>query len=140
MDIYIYGNDSFKGKIHNILDHANIKFKIDGVVKGISSLEEIKELIKQNPSNIFLIDQEKIIEDNFINNTFKFLVPKDGIKKAFLDKYGIGDISLRTYDDLEIYIRKRLEAIEAAKPKPHEITSIEEMEEDDTKDAIKDIA
>ena len=29
MNIYIYGNDVFKKTIHTILDHGNIRFKIE---------------------------------------------------------------------------------------------------------------
>ena len=140
MNIYIYGNDQFKGKIDTILDHANIKIKIDGKIKNIADINKLKELIKDDPTNIFLIDQDKLIVENFSNKIFKFLVPKDGIKKSFLDKYGIGDISLRTYEDLGVYINKRLEAIENAKPKPHEITSIDDILEDDALEALSNIA
>ena len=139
MNIYIYGNDLFRGKIHTILDRANIKFKVDGEVKNIDTLDQLKELIKSDPTDIFLIDQDKIIVETFITRLFKFLLPKDGIKKIFLDKYGIGDISLRDYDDLAIYINKRLEAIENAKPKPHEITSIDDILEDDALEALADM-
>ena len=136
MDIYIYGDGKFRKKIHTILDHSNIKFKIDGVVEDVDELEKLKQLIKDNPNQIYLIDQNKIIEENLSSKIFKFLIPKDGVTKTFLDKYGIGDISIRDYDDLGIYITKRLEAIEAAKPKAHEITSIDEMLEDDTVEAL----
>jgi len=139
LNIYIYGNDLFRGKIHTILDRANIKFKVDGEVKNIDTLDQLKELIKSDPTDIFLIDQDKIIVETFITRLFKFLLPKDGIKKIFLDKYGIGDISLRDYDDLAIYINKRLEAIENAKPKPHEITSIDDILEDDALEALADM-
>lgn len=139
MNIYIYGNELFTGKIHTILDQINIKFKIDGEVKNIDNIDKLKELIKNDPTDIFLIDQDKIIVENFSTKLLKFLVPKDGIKKTFLDKYGIGDISIRDYDDLGIYINKRLEAIENAKPKAHEITSIDDILEDDALDALSNM-
>ena len=140
LNIYIYGDESFKKRIHTILDHGNVKFKIDGEVKNINNLKQLKSLIKQTPQDIILIDQSKIIVDQFITKKiFKFLIPKDGIEKTYLDKYGIGDISLRNYDDLIIYIEKRLEAIENAKPKAHEITTIDEMLEDDTLEALEKI-
>ncbi len=139
MNTYIYGNELFTGKIHTILDQINIKFKIDGEVKNIDNIDKLKELIKNDPTDIFLIDQDKIIVENFSTKLLKFLVPKDGIKKTFLDKYGIGDISIRDYDDLGIYINKRLEAIENAKPKAHEITSIDDILEDDALDALSNM-
>lgn len=137
MNIYIYGGNVFKGKIHSVLDHGNIRFKIDGGhITTVSNLEKMKSLIKEDPDQIFLIDQNKVIDDDFITKYFKFLIPKDGIKKEYLDEHGVGDISIRDYGDVIIYIEKRLEAIENAKPKPHEITSIEQMLEDDTLDAL----
>jgi len=139
LNTYIYGNELFTGKIHTILDQINIKFKIDGEVKNIDNIDKLKELIKNDPTDIFLIDQDKIIVENFSTKLLKFLVPKDGIKKTFLDKYGIGDISIRDYDDLGIYINKRLEAIENAKPKAHEITSIDDILEDDALDALSNM-
>ena len=137
MNIYIYGDESFKNEIHKILDHGNIRFKIDeGEVINVSSLYSLEELIEDDPSQIFLIDQKKIVEDNIATDIFKFLIPKDAISKTFLDQHGIGDISLRTYKDLLIYIEKRLESIENMKPKANEITSIDDMLEDDTMDAL----
>ena len=137
MNIYIYGNVSFRNEIHKILDHGNIRFKInEGDVIDVSTLYSLEELIEEDPTQIFLIDQKKIIEEDFFTKLFNFLMPKDGIRKKFLDDNGIGDISLRTYKDLIIYIEKRLESIENRKPKAHEITDIDEMLEDDAIEAI----
>lgn len=127
MNIYIYGSTSFINEIHKILDHGNIRFKIDdGEILEVSSVNYLKELIQENPHQIFLIDQHKIIEEDFIGKYLKFLLPKDGIKKSYLDQYGIGDISLRTYNDLAIYLEKRLEST-LKKPKASEIQSIEDI-------------
>ncbi|RLA83899.1 MAG: hypothetical protein DRG78_03055 [Epsilonproteobacteria bacterium] len=137
MNIYIYGGVSFRNEIHKILDHGNIRFKInDGEVVDINSLFTLEELIENDPTQIFLIDQNKIIEDDFISKYLKILLPKDAISKDFLDENGIGDISLRSYRDLLIYIEKRLESIENLKPKANEITSIDDMLEDDTLEAL----
>ncbi|MEA2017772.1 MAG: hypothetical protein U9N59_04930 [Campylobacterota bacterium] len=137
MNIYIYGDVSFRNEIHKILDHGNIRFKIDeGEVIDVETLYSLEELIEEDPTQIFLIDQKKIIEDDLFTNTFKFLIPKDGISKKFLDDNGIGDISLRTYKDLLVYIEKRLEAIENNKPKAGEITTIDEILEDDIVDVL----
>jgi len=141
LNIYIYGDISFRNEIHKILDHGNIRFKInEGEVVDVSSLYSLEELIEDDPTQIFLIDQKKIIEDNLLTNVFKFVIPKDAISKTFLDQHGIGDISLRTYKDLLIYIEKRLESIEDVKPKANEITSIDEMLEDDTMDALSEFS
>jgi len=137
LNIYIYGELSFKIEIHKILDHGNIRFKIgEGEVVDVEYLYTLEELIEEDPTQIFLIDQNKIIEDNLVTKFFKFLVPKDGIHKRYLDHHGIGDVSIRDYKDLIIHIEKRLESIENKKPKAHEITSIDEMLEDDTIEAI----
>jgi len=137
LNIYVYGDTSFRNEIHKILDHGNIRFKInDGEVVDVSTLFSLEELIEEDASQIFLIDQKKIIDDDVIAKYFKFLVPKDAISKAFLEEHGIGDISLRTYSDLITYIEKRLEHIENIKPKAHEITDIDEMLEDDTMEAL----
>lgn len=140
MNIYIYGTISFKNKIHEIIDHGNIRIKIgDGIIYDVQSKDEIKSYIANESDQIFLIDQTKIITDDLISKYIKYLVPKDGIHKRYLDEHGLGDISLRDYDDLIIYIDKRLEAIENARPKAHEITTIDEMLEDDTLDALNTV-
>ena len=127
MNIYIYGSTAFNNEIHKILDHGNIRFKIeDGEVEEITTLQYLKELIENDPYQIFLIDENKIIEDDFITKYLKFLLPKDGIHKSYLDNHGIGDISQRTYSDLIIYIEKRLETA-IKKPKATEINSVEDI-------------
>jgi hypothetical protein len=124
-------------EIHKILDHGNIRFKIgDGEVIDVEYLYDLEELIEENPTQIFIIDQNKILENSLTTKIFKFLVPKDGIAQKYLDHHGMGDVSIRTYEDLMIHIEKRLESIEKSKPKAHEITSIEDMLEDDTMEAI----
>ena len=138
MNIHIYGSDRFKNKIHAVLDHGNIRFKIeDGKVITVSSLVDLKNSIKEDPHQIYLIDQNKIIEDDFITKYLKFLIPKDGIDKKYLDQYGAGDISFRDYNDLIVYLEKRLESSTKIRPKAHEITSIDDMFdvfEDETED------
>jgi len=127
VNIYIYGSTAFTNEIHKILDHGNIRFKIDdGDIIEVTTLQYLKELIKEDPYQFFLIDENKIIEDDFISKYLKFLVPKDGIEKSFLDNYGIGDISQRNYSDLLIYIEKRIET-SIKKPKATEINSVEDI-------------
>jgi len=127
VNIYIYGSTSFSNEIHKVLDHGNIRFKIeDGDVVDVTTLQYLKELITEDPYQIFLIDENVIIEDDFISKYLKFLVPKNGIEKSFLDHNGIGDISQRTYTDLLIYIEKRLETA-IKKPKATEINSVEDI-------------
>lgn len=128
MNIYIYGDPSFKSNIQKILERGNIKFKInDGAIIDVEYLYKLEELIDQSPEEIFIIDQNKVITEDIYTKLFKFLIPKDGITKKYLDLHGIGDISIRKYDDLLIYIEKRIEGLEKTKPKAEEITSIDEM-------------
>ena len=63
MNIYIYGNQRFKKEIYKILDSSQIK-KIDNnvIIKEISNLNDLKETIKAQPKDIYLIDDEKIIK------------------------------------------------------------------------------
>ena len=67
MNIYIYGNHSFKKDIHETLEHSNIKFKMDNdcVIKEINDLSVLKQTIKNNPYDVYLIDYEKIIKKNW---------------------------------------------------------------------------
>lgn len=138
LNIYIYGELSFKMEIHKILDHGNIRFKIgDGEIIDVEYLYDLEDYIEQDPTQIYIIDQNKIINEESLTNKFlKFLNPKDGISQKYLDHHGMGDISIRNYKDLMIHIEKRLEFIENSKPKANEITSIDEMLEDDTLEAI----
>jgi len=138
VNIYIYGSTTFNNEIHKILDHGNIRFKIeDGDVIDVTTLKYLKDLIIEDPYQIFLIDENKIIEDDFISKYLKFLVPKDGIEKSFLDHHGIGDISQRTYSDLLMYIEKRLETA-VKRPKASDINSMEDIfeafEDDENKE------
>ena len=75
MNIYIYGNHSFKKEIHETLEHSNIKFKLDAssIIKEIDDLAELKKTIKENPKDIYLIDDEKIIKKNSINEKIRKL-------------------------------------------------------------------
>ena len=111
MNIYIYGNQSFKKDIHLTLDHANIKFKLDSnsIIKDIDSLSELKDTIKQNPNDIYLIDDEKIIKKNALNQKIKFLAPKDGIEQEFLLDNNIADLSVDSLAEIPKYILKKYE-------------------------------
>lgn len=109
MNIFIYGSKSFKKDIHNILDHANIKFKLDedSVIKDIDSLNELKKTVENSPHDIYLIEEEKIIKKNSLNAKVKFLTPKDGIDEEFLLEHSIPDITLDSIEDLPKYIIKK---------------------------------
>lgn len=111
MNIYIYGNNSFKKEIHKTLHHANIKFKLDSnsVIEDIEELEVLKSTIEANPNDIYLIDDEKIIKKNALNQKIKFLAPKDGIKEEFLLDNGIADLSVDSLKEIPKYILQKYE-------------------------------
>ena len=111
MNIYIYGNHSFKKEIHETLEHSNIKFKLDAgsIIKEIDNLAELKKTIKENPKDIYLIDDEKIIKKNSINEKIKFFAPKDGIEEEFLLDSGIADLSINTLSEIPKYILRKHE-------------------------------
>ena len=113
MIIYIYGSDSFKKDIHSVLNHSNIKFRLDehGEIKDLKTIEELKDAIEDNPNNIYLIDDSKIIKKNSLNQKIKFLKPKDGISQEYLLDNGIGDISVDSIEELSKHIVKKLETM-----------------------------
>ncbi len=113
MIIYIYGSDSFKKEINEVLKHSNIKFRLDshGEIKELNSLNQLKEAIEENPNNIYLIDDSKIIKKNPLTDKIKFLRPKDGIEQEYLLDHGIGDVSVDSIDELSRHIIRRLDAV-----------------------------
>lgn len=111
MNIYIYGNNSFKKEIYETLEHSNIKFKLDdnSLIKDIDDLSELKRTIQNNPNDIYLIDDEKIIKKNSLNKKIKFLTPKDGIEEEFLLDNGIADLSINSLSEIPKYILRKYE-------------------------------
>jgi len=144
--IYIYGSESFKKDIHAVLNHSNIKFRLDehGEIKDLDSVVELKEAIEDNPNNIYLIDDAKIIKKNSINQKIKFLQAKDSIEQEYLLDNGIGDISVDSIEELAIHIKRRLESVINEKESSEIQESIVEMvenayeeEDDDNKEYIQ---
>ena len=111
MNIYIYGNHSFKKDIHETLEHSNIKFKMDNdcVIKEINDLSVLKQTIKNNPYDVYLIDDEKIIKKNSLQKKIKFLTPKDAIEEEFLLDSGIADLSVNSLSEIPKYIIRKYE-------------------------------
>ena len=109
MNIYIYGNNSFKKEIHETLEHSNIKFKLDEstLIKEIDDLSQLKQTIKNNPKDIYLIDDERIIKKNSLNKKIKFFTPKDGIEEEFLLDSGISDLSINSLSEIPKYILRK---------------------------------
>lgn len=129
MNIYIYGNQSFKKEIHETLEHSNIKFKLDNntVIAEIDDLKELKETILQNPKDIYLIDDEKIIKKNSLNKKIKFFTPKDGIDEEFLLDCGIADLSIDSLKELPKYIIRKYDELKSLEPKIQEVKIEEEL-------------
>jgi len=118
LNIYIYGNNSFKKEIHETLEHANIKFKLDSDTKieDIKTLDVLKSTIEASPNDIYLIDDEKIIKKNAISQKIKFLTPKDGIEEEFLLDNGIADISVDSLKEIPKYILEKHEQQKEIEP------------------------
>jgi len=138
LNIYIYGNNSFKKEIHETLEHANIKFKLDSnsVIEDIEDLELLKSTIEANPNDIYLIDDEKIIKKNALNQKIKFLAPKDGIKEEFLFDNGIADLSVDSLKEIPKYILRKYEQQKEIEPNIQSsiIDIVDEAYEDDIDD------
>lgn len=129
MKIYIYGNQSFKKEIHETLDHSNIKFKLDNntVIEEIESLEKLKTTIENNPKDIYLIDDEKIIKKNSLNKKLKFLTPKDGIEEEYLLDSGVADLAIDSLKELPKYIIKKYEELKLLEPEIEKENKVEKV-------------
>ena len=129
MKIYIYGNQSFKKEIHETLDHSNIKFKLDNntVIEEIESLGKLKTTIENNPKDIYLIDDEKIIKKNSLNKKLKFLIPKDGIEEEYLLDSGVADLAIDSLKELPKYIIKKYEELKLLEPEIEKENKVEEV-------------
>ena len=113
MNIYIYGTNDFREEMHSVLDHSNINLKIDdyGLIIDIHTLEELKTTIENFPDYIYLIDESRIIKNNYL----KFLKNKDSIEHSFLIEHGIEDIHIEDLSDIPKHINERINIIEANK-------------------------
>jgi len=138
LNIYIYGSQSFKKEIHQTLEHANIRFKLgdNTLINDIANLKELKEIIKNNPNDIYLIDDTKIIKKNSLNKKLKFLAPKDGIDEEILLDSGIADLSIDSVNEIPRYILKKYEEIKLNEPKEVQINN--DFEENDHKIELDD--
>ena len=110
MNIFIYGNASFKSDIHKIFDHSNIKFRMgeNDSIQEIKTLIELRTAIEKHPKEIFLIDDAKIYRKNALSEKIKFLKPKGAIEEEFIKEHGIDDISIDSLEDLPKYIIEKL--------------------------------
>jgi len=104
LNIYIYGTEKFKTKVRFTLTKANLEVNIE----SINTLFKLQTTIENNPNEIFIIDESKIIESNMVTKYFQFLSPKDGIKREFIEKYGIGDVCFNSISGMIGYIKSRI--------------------------------
>jgi len=113
LNIFIYGNGSFKSDIHKIFERSNIKFRLseNDSIQEINSLNELRAAIENNPKDIFLIDDAKIFRKNALNQKIKFLKPSDAIEEEFIKEHDIDDISINSLDELPKYVIQKLEEV-----------------------------
>ncbi len=111
MNIFIYGNASFKSDIHKVFKHSNIKFKLaqSDSIQEINTLIELRTAIENYPKDIFLIDDAKIFKKNALNQKIKFLKPNDAVEEEFINEHGISDVSINSLEELPNYIIERIE-------------------------------
>ncbi len=111
MNIYIYGSRNFKKEIHEVLNHSKIRLKLDDetLISDIDTLEELKEIIKNEPEDLYLIDNSKILTKKSLSNKIKFLTPKGAIEEEFLVEHGVAELSINSLDELPKYILKKYE-------------------------------
>jgi hypothetical protein len=135
LNIYIYGAKDFKNSVSTILAKSDI---VDGVEK-VNSLSRLQSVIQETPKEIFIIDESKIYQENFLNKKFSFLKPKDGIEKQFLDQHGVGDICFHSLEGIVTYLKSRLDlsqdSTKGVLDKSHE--TIESL--DDNEDIMEDL-
>ncbi len=102
MNIYIYGDKSFKSEVNDLINHSNLRLYLDenSHIEEIDSIEALKMAIEEEPEHIYLIDNDKIIKPNSINSKINFFKPKGGIEEEFLEEHGVLDSKFESMDDL----------------------------------------
>lgn len=91
--------------------HIDYKLGDRGYIQNINSLATLKELIEDNPDDVYLIDDAKIIKKNIINSKIKFLNPKDGIDEEYLKSMGIDEVSVDSYAGITKYILRKMKSL-----------------------------
>ncbi|WP_418184903.1 hypothetical protein ACNSOS_08135 [Aliarcobacter vitoriensis] len=105
MNIFIYGNQSFKKDIQKILQDSKINEALEDLdIVEIDDIKKLKENIASNPNNVYLIDDDKIIKNK---SKFSFLKPKDGIEEEFLLECGVDDLSIDSLEEIPNYIIRK---------------------------------
>jgi hypothetical protein len=144
MNIYIYGNKTFKKDISKILKKQSIVNRLDeiaqldefmGQVIEIRTSKELKNKIELEPDSIFLIDDKKIIYDDNFSKIINFLGPKDGIKEKILKKHKMTiTIELNDVNSITQYILDKFDTYKLDK-----VTQLDEIRENNTATAISEI-
>jgi hypothetical protein len=139
LNIYIYGNNSFKKEIHETLEHSNIKFKLDEstLIEEIDDLSQLKQTIKNNPKDIYLIDDEKIIKKNSLNKKIKFFTPKDGIEEEFLLNSGISDLSINSLSEIPKYILRKYDEEKKLNSNIQKLVSDDLIEDNEKENSVE---
>ncbi|RBQ32669.1 hypothetical protein CRU92_02840 [Arcobacter sp. FW59] len=105
MNIFIYGNQSFKKDIQKILQDSKINEALEDLdIVEIDDIKKLKENIASNPNNVYLIDDDKIIKNK---SKFSFLKHKDGIEEEFLLECGVDDLSIDSLEEIPNYIIRK---------------------------------
>jgi len=132
--IYIYGNTKFKKEIKSLL----LKSGVNENINDIASLDLLKSTIKNNPKDIFLIDDAKIIHNKILHK-INFFKPKDSIEKEFLDEYGVGDICFNTINSFVQYILARLDTPIGINIEQNDESIYLDLKEDTSEDISEEI-
>lgn len=133
MNIYIYGDDTFKSEVDNIINHSNLRLYLDedSRIEEIDSVEAIKLLIEQEPENIYLIDNDKILKPNSINSKIKFLKPKGAIEQDFLEEHGVLDSKFDSIEELVKDLKDKFQENNPQEQEPQAEDFLSEFEEND---------
>lgn len=82
---------------------------LQDITKEIEDVALLESTISDNPNDIYLIDSEKIISKNIINEKINFFKPKDSIYKETLLEYGIDDMCFNSNEALVNYIINKID-------------------------------
>lgn len=133
MNIYIYGDDTFKSEVESIINHSNLRLYLDEEthIEEVDSDEALKLLIEQEPEHIYLIDNDKILNPKSLNNKISFLKPKGGIEKDFLEEHGVLDTKFNSIEDLIKDLKEKFQEKEKlSNPTSSSDTILEDLEEE----------
>jgi hypothetical protein len=140
LNIYIYGAKDFNKSVSKVLTNANITEGIE----TINTLSRLKSVIEETPQEVFIIDESKIYQENFLNRKFSFLVPKESVEKGFLDQHGVGDICFHSVEGIVTYLKNRFESLNEVQevleePSSEEIEELDEVTDDTINETLEEV-